>query len=41
VFLLKADGALAKCEVPDIGMTFHRRDFDVDSRLAARTRKQA
>jgi hypothetical protein len=31
--LLRADGALAKCEAPDIGMTFHRRDFDVDSRL--------
>lgn len=31
--LLKPDGALAKCEAPDIGMTFHRRDFDVGSRL--------
>lgn len=33
--LLGAESALAKCEAPDTGITFHRRDFDVASRLKA------
>jgi hypothetical protein len=33
--LLGADNVLAKCEAPDIGITFAKRDFDVDSRLQA------
>jgi hypothetical protein len=32
--LIRADSVLAKCEAPDIGITFQKRDFDVDSRLA-------
>ena len=32
--LVRADSVLAKCEAPDIGITFQKRDFDVDSRLA-------
>ena len=31
--LLRSEGALAKCEAPETGITFQRRDFDVDSRL--------
>lgn len=33
--LLQAESALAKCEAPDMGVTFRKRDFDVDSRLKA------
>ena len=36
---LRADGALAKCEMPDIGMTFRRRDFDVESRFRTAGRR--
>lgn len=33
--LLRADSALAKCEAPDTGITFQKKDFDVASRLKA------
>jgi hypothetical protein len=33
--LIRADSVLAKCEAPDIGMTFQGKDFDIDSRLRA------
>jgi RES domain len=33
--LLGADSVLAKCEAPDIGITFAKTDFRVDSRLKA------
>lgn len=39
--LLREESALAKCEVPDIGMTFNRRDFDIASRLSQQARRSA
>ena len=33
--LLRTESALAKCEAPDTGITFPKRDFDVGSRLKA------
>jgi len=33
--LLRSESALAKCEAPDTGITFQKRDFDVASRLNA------
>ena len=33
--LLGSESALAKCEAPDTGMTFQKRDFDIGSRTKA------
>lgn len=33
--LLQGESALAKCEAPDTGMTFRKKDFDVESRTKA------
>jgi hypothetical protein len=33
--LLRGESALAKCEAPDTGMTFRKRDFDIGSRANA------
>jgi hypothetical protein len=33
--LLRSESALAKCEAPETGITFRRRDFDIESRIAA------
>ena len=38
--LLGADSVLAKCEAPDMGLTFARGDFDVESRLEAESGKR-
>jgi hypothetical protein len=33
--LLRSESALAKCEAPDTGVTFQKRDFDIGSRAKA------
>jgi len=36
--LLRPESALAKCEAPEIGLTFRKRDFDMESRIVAARR---
>ena len=36
--LLQSESALAKCEAPDTGITFRKKDFDVSSRLKSAQR---
>jgi RES domain len=37
--LLRSEGALAKCEAPATGLTFRKRDFDIESRIEAGRRR--